>query len=147
VVDDHCVSRHGVGGDAVSRPSRWSVFFQFLPPEGIDLALTIQRPGKPEITVMDQSDGLPQPEELSIKPRPSDLMPGAMAAVRLHTRGEPNRCRSSLSSTVTATYTGLETGQSTVRDRRTDPDHSKNFLLAHRFCSCYKQDRWPVPFE
>jgi len=53
----------------------WAFIFHGLPAEGIDLALTIQRSENPKITLMDQSDGLPQPEGYSIKPRPTDLMP------------------------------------------------------------------------
>jgi hypothetical protein len=57
-----------------TRARSWSFSYHGLSAEGIDLDLAIERSGSPQITLMDQSDALPEPEGYSIRTRPPDLM-------------------------------------------------------------------------
>jgi hypothetical protein len=53
----------------------WGFVYAALPPEGINVELTLKGDGLPSVSLMDQSDGLPRFAELSIGTRPSDRVP------------------------------------------------------------------------
>ncbi len=60
--------------DIDTRARSWSFSYHGLSAEGIDLDLVIERSGSPQITLMDQSDALPEPEGNRVRTRPPDLM-------------------------------------------------------------------------
>ena len=61
--------------DADKRNRVWGIVYVALPSEGIELDLTLNASDHPQITVTDQSDGLPEIPGLIIRHRAGDLMP------------------------------------------------------------------------
>ncbi len=61
--------------DADTRNKSWSFLYTALPSEGIEVALTMQGAENPEMTVTDQSDGLPDFKQLNVQPRGPEQMP------------------------------------------------------------------------
>jgi hypothetical protein len=57
-----------------TRKKLWGFIFIGLPPEGIRLDVTLEAPDIPQITLTDQSDGLPEIPGLSTKPRSGNRM-------------------------------------------------------------------------
>lgn len=53
----------------------WGFLYTALPPKGIDVKLTVKAGGSPLVSLMDQSDGLPEFSGISVRPRPSDRVP------------------------------------------------------------------------
>jgi hypothetical protein len=53
----------------------WSGWYWGAPAAGFDLTLTLATPAPFVVTVIDQTDGLPQTPGFAIKPRPPDTMP------------------------------------------------------------------------
>ena len=53
----------------------WGFVYAALPPEGVDVELTLKGDGSPVLSVMDQADGLPEIYGLSVHPRPPDRIP------------------------------------------------------------------------
>jgi peptidase M28-like protein len=53
----------------------WGIVYLALPPEGIELDLTFNASESPQLTVIDQSDGLPNFPGSRVEPRPNDRMP------------------------------------------------------------------------
>jgi len=53
----------------------WGFVYAALPPEGVDVELTLKGDGSPVFSVMDQADGLPEIYGLSVHPRPPDRIP------------------------------------------------------------------------
>jgi hypothetical protein len=53
----------------------WGIVYVALPSAGIELELTLKASEHPQLTVTDQSDGLPDVPGLNIRQRASDLMP------------------------------------------------------------------------
>jgi hypothetical protein len=62
-------------GEAEVRDKVWGFVYVGLPPTGILLDLTVNAPDSPELTITDQSDGLPEIPGFGIRPRSSDRMP------------------------------------------------------------------------
>jgi hypothetical protein len=60
-------------GDRVT--DGWSGWYWGAPPAGFDLTLTLATPAPFVVTVIDQTDGLPESPGFAIKPRPLDTMP------------------------------------------------------------------------
>lgn len=60
-------------GDHVS--DGWTGWYWQTPPSGFDLALKLATPAPFVVTVIDQTEGLPDMPEFKIKPRPPDTMP------------------------------------------------------------------------
>ncbi len=67
--------RHVQVGEGDARNKLWGIIYVGLPPKGIDLQLTVKALDNPELTVTDQSDGLPDVPGFRINPRASDKMP------------------------------------------------------------------------
>ncbi len=61
--------------DADTRSKSWSFLYTALASEGIEVALTMQGAENPEMTVTDQSDGLPEFKQLNVQPRGPEQMP------------------------------------------------------------------------
>jgi hypothetical protein len=61
--------------DADKRNRVWGIVYVALPSEGIELDLTLNASEHPQITVTDQSDGLPEIPGLIIRHRTGDRMP------------------------------------------------------------------------
>jgi hypothetical protein len=55
--------------------SGWTGWYWNAPTSGFDLELKLASQGPFALTVIDQTAGLPQTPELSIKPRPAGTMP------------------------------------------------------------------------
>ena len=53
----------------------WSAWYWGVPPGGFDLTLKLATPAPFVVTVIDQTDGLPETPGFVIKPRPADTMP------------------------------------------------------------------------
>jgi hypothetical protein len=53
----------------------WSGWYWGAPPAGFDLTLKLATPAPFVVTVIDQTDGLPETPGFAIKPRPPDTMP------------------------------------------------------------------------
>jgi hypothetical protein len=60
-------------GDSVT--DGWTGWYWHAPAAGFDLTLKLATPAPFIVTVIDQTDGLPNTPELAIKPRPPDTMP------------------------------------------------------------------------
>ena len=60
-------------GDRVT--DGWTGWYWHAPATGFDLTLKLATPAPFIVTVIDQTDGLPNTPELAIKPRPPDTMP------------------------------------------------------------------------
>ena len=60
-------------GDRIS--DGWSAWYWRAPANGFDLTLKLATPAPFVVTIIDQTDGLPDTPELAIKPRPPDTMP------------------------------------------------------------------------
>jgi hypothetical protein len=56
-------------------PNQWGLRYFGLPPEGIELTLTIRTAGPVKIRVIDQSYGLPELPGTVLKPRPDGFIP------------------------------------------------------------------------
>ncbi len=56
---------------------QWRLNYYGVPPEGIELSLTLNTTGPIKLFVVDQSYGLPEIIGITYKPRPADLMPTA----------------------------------------------------------------------
>ena len=61
--------------DADTRSKSWSFLYTALPPEGIEVMLTMRGAENPEMVVTDQSDGLAEFKQLNIRPRGPEQMP------------------------------------------------------------------------
>ncbi len=53
----------------------WTGWYWHAPPAGFDLTLKLATPAPFVVTIVDQTDGLPETAELAIKPRTPDTMP------------------------------------------------------------------------
>ena len=60
-------------GDRMS--DGWSAWYWRAPADGFDLTLKLATPAPFVVTIIDQTDGLPDTPQLAIKPRPPDTMP------------------------------------------------------------------------
>jgi len=60
-------------GDRVT--DGWAGWYWRAPAAGFDLTLKLATPAPFVVTVIDQTDGLPDNAGLAIKPRPADTMP------------------------------------------------------------------------
>ena len=67
--------RHVQVGEGDTRDKLWGIVYVGAPPEGIDLELAVKALDNPELTVSDQSDGLPDIPGFRISPRTDDQMP------------------------------------------------------------------------
>jgi hypothetical protein len=61
------------------RNRAWGIVYLALPPEGTEVDVTLKTSDNPQLTVTDQSDGLPIIPGLHVEPRPNDRMPLAVA--------------------------------------------------------------------
>jgi hypothetical protein len=61
-------------GEADARNKLWGFIFVGLPPDGVQLDLTVKAPDPPQFIVTDQSDGLPEVLGFSSKSRSADRM-------------------------------------------------------------------------
>jgi Peptidase family M28 len=57
------------------RNKTWGIVYLALPPEGIEVDVTLETSDNPQLTVADQSDGLPSISGFHVEPRPNDRMP------------------------------------------------------------------------
>lgn len=60
--------------DTDTRNKFWGIVYVGLPSEGIKLDFTVKASESPQLTVTDQSDGLPDIPGFHVKPRPDDRM-------------------------------------------------------------------------
>ncbi len=60
--------------EADKRNKVWGLVYLALPSEGIELDLTLNASETPQLTVIDQSDGLPSFPGFHFEPRPADRM-------------------------------------------------------------------------
>ena len=67
--------RHVQVGEGDTRDKLWGIVYVGAPPEGIHLELAVKALDNPELTVSDQSDGLPDIPGFRIRPRTNDQMP------------------------------------------------------------------------
>jgi hypothetical protein len=67
--------RHVQVGEGDARDKLWGVVYVGVPSEGIDLELTVKSLDNPQLTITDQSDGLPDIPGFSMRLRPNDRMP------------------------------------------------------------------------
>ena len=67
--------RHVQVGEEDARNKLWGIVYVGVPPEGIDLELTVKGLDNPELTITDQSDGVPDIPGFNRSPRPNDRMP------------------------------------------------------------------------
>jgi hypothetical protein len=56
------------------RNKTWGIVYLALPPEGVEVDVTLKASENPQITVIDQSDGLPIFPGFHVEPRPNDRM-------------------------------------------------------------------------
>jgi hypothetical protein len=56
-------------------PNSWELSCISIPPDGVDVILETRQSGPVKLKMLSQSDGLPQIANLSLKPRPADLIP------------------------------------------------------------------------
>ncbi len=67
--------RHVQVGEEDARNMLWGIVYVGVPPEGIDLELTVKALDNPQLTITDQSDGVPDIPGFSMSLRPNDRMP------------------------------------------------------------------------
>jgi len=56
------------------RNKTWGIVYLALPPDGVEVDVTLKASENPQITVIDQSDGLPIFPGFHVEPRPTDRM-------------------------------------------------------------------------
>ena len=71
---------YGKAPVAVSEDKRWLLRYYAFPKEGVELSLEVKPSGPLQISVFDQSYGLPEVPGAQLRPRPDDLIPTPNAA-------------------------------------------------------------------
>lgn len=78
VVPEQEVVSASVEGKSVMVTPAWRLLFVGLPPEGVELQLTLRGDGPARLTVLDQTDGLPAALAASYEPEPADTVPAIL---------------------------------------------------------------------